>query len=144
VKRLTVSSDASTVELSPTLNGVAYISQGVVLVRPIIQMPKDLFLIALKAADRAKAMNNAKQVALGIIMYSGDHDDVYPSNQSDIGKLIEPYMRDSGIFSGFVYSYGGGLATEIKNPAETTIGHMPGPGGKAVVCADGHVKWQPD
>ena len=112
--------------------------------RPIIQLPKELFLNALNAADRMKAVMNAKQVALGIIMYAGDHDDLYPSSQEDIGKLIDPYLKNQGIFSGFVYSYGGGLASDMKNPAQTTIGYMPGPGGRAVVYADGHVKWQPD
>ena len=37
-----VSSDATEAELSPTMNAVAYISQSVVLVRPLVQVPKDI------------------------------------------------------------------------------------------------------
>ncbi len=48
-----ISSDTVLAVLSPTLSGVAYVSQGVAMVRPIIQMPKALFPQALKAAERA-------------------------------------------------------------------------------------------
>lgn len=139
-----VISDASTVILSPTLTGVAYISQGVAMVRPIVQVPKELFLQALKAEERTALLSRAKQVALGLLMYAGDMDDMLPSNKADIANLIAPYLKDSSLTSGFVYSFQGGLMTDVEKPAETIMGYIGGAGGRAVIYMDGHVKWQSD
>jgi hypothetical protein len=43
-----------------------------------------------------------------------------------------------------VYTFGGGSLASIDAPAETIIGYVTGPGGRAAIYADGHVKWQND
>lgn len=139
-----VISDASTVILSPTLTGVAYISQGVAMVRPIIQIPKELFLQALKAEERTALLSRAKQVALGLLMYASDMDDMLPSNKADIANLIAPYLKNSSLTEGFVYSFQGGLMSDVESPAETIMGYIGGSGGRAMIYLDGHVKWQAD
>lgn len=139
-----VAGDVSFYEVSPTLSGVAYVAQGVAMVRPLIQVPKVVFLDALKAAQKAQALSKAKQVCLALIMYGTDRDDTYPSIHDDIGKLLEPYLKNSDIFSGFVYTFPGGSMTDVKYPAETIIGYVLGPGGRANAYADGHARWQDD
>lgn len=139
-----IAANVSEVALSPKLTAVAYISEGAALVRPIIQVPKEVFAQARSAAERTRIMSNAKQVGLALIMYAADMDDTLPTTQSDVGALIDPYLRNREISAGFVYTFSGGLMTEIKSPAETEMGYIPGPGGRAVVYTDGHVKWVPD
>ena len=60
-----------------------------------------------------------------------------------------PYLKNPSVFenpgtgdNGFVYSYGGptGLA-QITSPATTQLGYVSGPGGRAIIWADGHVTW---
>ena len=111
-----ISSDGVEGSISPALNAVAYISQGVAMVRPLIELPKDLYLQALKAAERTKTLSNAKQVGLALMMYSNDMDDKYPSSQEDIGKLIDPYLKDPSIFAGFQYTFAGGSMSDINKP----------------------------
>lgn len=139
-----VAGNVSEMAISPSTNAVAYVSEGAALVRTIVQLPKDVVLKAKAAAERARVMSNAKQCGLALLMYASDMDDTLPSNTADVANLMYPYTKNRDLTNGFVYTYGGGLMTDIKNPAETIMGYMPGPGGKAVVYTDGHVKWQPD
>lgn len=116
--------------------------QGVVLVRPMVRMPKDQFLKALLVAQKTRTMSNAKQVGVAIMIYSADFDDVLPSGPLD--DKIDPYLKNRALLRGFVYTFSGGDISQIDKPAETELGFMPGPGGRAILYADGHVKWRPD
>jgi len=142
--RSMIASDATHVVLSPTLSGIAYVAQGVAMVRPIIDFPKDLYLNMLKSAERTQIISNTKQVGLGLIMFANDNDDAFPNSQQDLNSLLDPYLKNSDLLSGFVYTFGGGLMDDIQDPANTALGYMPGPGGRAVLYSDGHVKWQND
>jgi hypothetical protein len=142
--RAMVAGDSSQVALSPSLSGIAYESGGILAVRAILQMPKRAFTEALMAAERERLTHNGKQVALAALMYSADFDDVMAPKGLDLSDLLGPYAKDKGIFDGFVYTYPGGSLSDIKNPATTEMGYIAGPGGRAVVYADGHVKWVPD
>ena len=46
--------------------------------------------------------------------------------------------------SAFVYTYSGPTnLSKIEKPSETALGYIPSPGGRALIFADGHVKWEP-
>jgi prepilin-type processing-associated H-X9-DG protein len=139
-----IDSNAPIAELSPAMNAVAYISQGVAMIRPVMQIPKDMYLNALAAAERTKYMSNAKQVALAALMYSADNDDNLPGKGANINDLLNPYSKNQEIFSGFVYSFGGGNLAKVDNPATTELGYITLNGGRVVAYLDGHVKWVPD
>ncbi|HJP82702.1 MAG TPA: hypothetical protein VJ835_04280 [Fimbriimonadaceae bacterium] len=139
-----VAADAEVAELSPTLDSVSYTTKGMAMVRPLISIPKELALKAMEAAERTKILSDAKQVALGLIMYSSDHDDTLPGNGGDWASLISPYLRNNTLMDGFVYTFAGGNLADVKDPAKTEIGYKSGPGGRAVAYADGHVRWIPD
>ncbi|HVT14513.1 MAG TPA: hypothetical protein VHE55_19790 [Fimbriimonadaceae bacterium] len=139
-----IAKDCSAVSLSPALNAVAYVSNGVSMVRPILRVPKRAFLTALKEALKAQAMSNAKQVGLATLMYSSDYDDVLPMQGMDMSDILGPYARNASIFEGFTYTYSGGSTNGMKDPAHTELGYTQGPGGRAVIYGDGHVQWVPD
>jgi hypothetical protein len=141
--RAIIANDASAALVSPTQNAVAYISDGVALIRPIVKIPGKAFLEALAAAERSRLMSNAKQVALAAIMYGSDYDDVLPGSGSNIGDILNPYARNSDIFDGLNYTFKGGSMSDIKDPAHTSLGYVQGSGGRAVIYADGHVEWVP-
>jgi hypothetical protein len=136
-----VTPDGETAALSPTRDAVAYISQGVALVRSFLHMPKDRFIAMRNAAIRTALMNQAKQVALGLLMNANDYDDNYVSNATDWKSALEPYLKDPTLTDGFMYTYPGGNMAAIENPATTMLGYIDGPGGRAVAYADGHCRW---
>ncbi len=137
-----VSTDGIDAQLSPKNDAVAYVSQGSAMIRPLAKVSRQAYDAAIMAAQKAIAMSNAKQVALGLIMFASDMDDVFPS-QGDYNK-VWPYLKDRSLMDSFSYTFGGGSLATIDKPAETSIGYASGPGGRAVAYADGHVKWVPD
>ncbi|MDR3688998.1 MAG: hypothetical protein P4L46_06430 [Fimbriimonas sp.] len=139
-----VSTDGSDGTLSPKLNAVSYETQGSVMVREMVKVPLEAYKNARLAAIRTKLINQAKQVALGLIMYAGDYDDNGLSNQGNWQSQLEPYLRDTSLTDGFNYTFGGGNMGNIADPANTIMGYIEGPGGRAVAYADGHVRWIPN
>ena len=137
-----VTTDGTEPLLSPRLDAVAYLSQGSALVRPIVRVDRKAYEAALLAARKLVAIDHAKQVAIGLLIFASDNDDRLP-NASEIDRIM-PYLKDRGIFDSFTYTYSGGNAVDIDEPATTEIGYVSGPGGRAVAYADGHVKWIPD
>jgi hypothetical protein len=138
-----VSAEMDQYSLSPASQAVFYTSKGIGMVRPLASMPKDAAMKALEAAERNIAMNHAKQAGLGLMMYAADYDDMLPG-AGDITDQVLPYVKNREILDGFFYTFGGGSMADIENPAQTEIGYRTGPNGRAVVYADGHVKWIPN
>ncbi len=137
-----VTADGAGGVLSPKGEQIAYISQGIALVRPLIRIPKEVFLNLRNAEDRREALNRAKQVGLSFIMLASDMDDMLPDKATNWQSQIDPYLKNNSISADFVYSFPGGNISKIDKPAETILGYVPGPGGRAVVYADGHARWQ--
>lgn len=139
-----VAADVDDARLSPGLNAVFYSTKGVGMVRLLMKLPKEVALKSLAEAEKMKVMNDAKQVGMALHMYAADMDDNIPSNGSDWMTALNPYLKNNSPMEGFVYTYGGGNLANVENPATTELGFKHGPGGRAVVYADGHVKWIPD
>lgn len=135
-----ITPEANEYEVSPTSDAIYYESQGLGMVRMLPRISKE----AASKAIQALAVRDAKQVGLALLMYSSDYDDEMPINNGDWMDNVLPYTKDRGVLDGFTYTYSGGSLTEVKDPAKTEIGYKEGPGGRAVVYADGHVKWIPN
>lgn len=132
------------IEVSPTSRHVAYTHKGVALVRELVAVPRAAYERARDAAARTEALSKGKQCALALIMYAADNEDKLPSNKGDWAGSIKPYLRNESTLEGFVYTYPGGFLSEIAAPAMQEIGYVSAPGGRAVVYADGHVKFVAD
>jgi prepilin-type processing-associated H-X9-DG protein len=135
-----VASDCDTAILSPTLEGVLYLNRGALFFRKIQRLTLEEFEQIAESEARKAAMLKAKYVGIGILMYAADWDDMLPTPDG-LADKIAPYIKDVGLLDGFVYTFQGGLATDIESPTETQLGYVDGVGGRAVVFADGHVKW---
>jgi hypothetical protein len=131
-------------KLSPDLKRIAFISQRTLFVRDLKQMDRALFESLIASARRTEAMSNAKQSALAALLYGADMDDVLPGKDANVQELLGPYLKNNSVMKDFVYVFAGGNLNTVANPAETVLGYIPGPGGKAVAYVDGHVKWIPD
>ncbi|HRK21599.1 MAG TPA: hypothetical protein PLX06_07315 [Fimbriimonadaceae bacterium] len=131
-------------ELSPAGDAVAILDQGVVTVRLLAAVSKELYLQAKSAAERAMIMSQAKQVATGLHIFAADADDRFPTQDEFNSGALSPYLKNDNLLKGFVYTYSGGSIGSVENPAGTMIGYVSGPGGFAVAYLDGHVKWLPE
>jgi prepilin-type processing-associated H-X9-DG protein len=138
-----ISSDAEGGTLLPKYALVTYSSRGGLYAAPLMRMDREVFQKMLEAAERQVVMSNAKQLALAAMMYAQDYDENMPSPDGINGKL-EPYTKNTSLFNGFTYTFAGGPLSGIKEPASTEIGYVIGPGGRAIMFADGHVKWKSD
>lgn len=139
-----VAFDSEPPTLASNLGSVYYISRGVAYVRDIAKLPKKVYEDAMIAAERAKLLSQVKQVGTSLLMYAADYDDILPSANGFNASLIDPYLRNQELTSGFVYTFAGGNITDLKDPANTLLGYVEGPGGRAEVYADGHAKWKPN
>ncbi|MHB8636480.1 MAG: hypothetical protein ACYC96_08405 [Fimbriimonadaceae bacterium] len=134
-----VTPNGAMAQLSPAVDAVFYVEGGVAKVRTLEALSADQKR-ELVSAVRAQAVNDAKQSVLAMLMYSNDMDDMLPG-ANDLDAL-GPYLGDQSILDDFVYTPPTNLnQTQIAEPANTQIGYIDGPGGRAIAYADGHVKW---
>ncbi len=138
--RLLLSGDATEGSLMSKGDGALYQSQGALWFAPFIRLDQAQFLAARLAALKQVAMSNARQAGLGLMMYAQDYDETFPDADGIKDKVL-PYVKNEAIFDGFNYTYPGGKLADIDKPAETLLGFVAGPGGRANIYADGHVKW---
>lgn len=102
---------------------------------------------------QTRAVSNAKQLALGSLMYCSDYDDVLPYVQSvvTVKEVTYPYMKNLDVWKTgnpasqwrFNMCLGGVSQTEIAEPASTPLFYESAPwadGRRVVAFADGHVK----
>ncbi|MDR3688997.1 MAG: hypothetical protein P4L46_06425 [Fimbriimonas sp.] len=136
-----VTTDGNRGEMAPKEGAVAYVSQENAMVRRLTKVPLDAYRKARYAALRTKLLGQAKQVGLAILMSCNDNNDNFPSNKGNWQAGLTQYSKDPNLFDGFNYTFGGGNASSIESPAETILGYIDGPGGRAVVFSDGHAKW---
>ena len=132
------------------------------------------FALGRKNAERAVSLSNLRQIALGIIQYTQDHEEKMPDADKWIDEIM-PYVKTEAIFRDpsapvnekWSYAYNRSLshqplarfdapavtvmlfesAAGIKNAADTGES-VPRPGrhsgGTDYALADGHVKWMRD
>ncbi len=139
-----VSTDGVRPLLSPTKEAVAYLNQGSAMVRLLAPIPREAYDKALMEAAKREAVNKAKQIGTGILIYASDMDDVLPGQDVDLRRTLGPYLKNDRLLDGFTYTFRGGSVESVERPAETELGYVSGPGGRAVVYADGHARWVPD
>jgi hypothetical protein len=133
-------SDAAIV--SPGEKFVAYVVDGALFARTIVEITVEQYESMILAAERALLINKGKQVGLAFHMFAADNDDTIPPGFDPKTDLM-PYIKNADMLEGFVLVFQGGELTKVQNPAEAVMGYIEGPGGRAVVYMDSHVKWIP-
>jgi len=129
------------ITILPDQSGVLWIHDGNVYGRSIARVPRATFENLRATLVKREAMSVAKQMALAILMLAQDNDEVLPA-VSEIGETL-PYVKNQSLLDRFQYTYTGVREqARIHNPGEITLGHVNAEGGRAVVYADGHVKWE--
>jgi hypothetical protein len=137
--RALICANAERAQLSPDGSFVSYFSQDAAWVRPIRRMT----MAQYEEEMREWAIVSAKQVGIAVAMYTQDYDEKFPPADG-FGDRVFPYIKDDNMLGEFVYTFHETAMGDIAAPAGTEIGYISGPGGRAVVYADGHIQWSPD
>lgn len=144
---LLIAPDADSPLFLPDLSGILYRSHGALYSIPLVRLSATQFAEANHTALMRETMSNAKQIGLAMMMFAMDNGEKYPAG-GDVAQTVGAYLRNSDVFNnpatgerGFTYSLHGEALSGIEAPSTTPMGYLNGPGGKAVVFADGHVKW---
>ncbi|MCL6535136.1 MAG: hypothetical protein K6U77_03615 [Armatimonadetes bacterium] len=145
-----VASDSALAEVAPQGDAILYMAHGAAFYREIRRTSADAIREMQDRADREQYLKNAKQIAVALLMYVQDYDEMFPPNFGDDGvsQVLLPYLKDPGVFEvngafAFRYQMDGQWLGNIENPVETVAGYLELPNGRMVIYADGHVKWQP-
>lgn len=93
---------------------------------------------------RRIAMDNLKQIGLGLIQYAQDYDENFPP-AGNVDDRILPYLKDRDLYSvgryHWSYTPPSNLAlASLESPATTEIGRIELPCAHVILYADGHVK----
>ncbi|MES2462889.1 MAG: hypothetical protein V4671_20080 [Armatimonadota bacterium] len=128
---------------------ILFTRDGSLCAAPIFRVSVTAFEDALRGIQRTAAISNAKQAALALFGYMQDYEENLPPVGGETAGQIGPYVGNPEIFqnpatgeNGFVYSYQGPTSfAQIALVAETQLGYVSGPGGRAIIWADGHVTW---
>jgi len=119
----------------------AFVDYNTLFIADIFPVNSDIYE---KKVVRDALLSNVKQIGLGMMLYASSFDDVLPPNE-DWQNSIMPFIKNSDLMKGFVFSYiGDRKLNSIENPATTILGYIEGPGGRAVVFADSHAEWIDD
>lgn len=142
-KAALVAADARDVALSPDNRYVSYVSQSNLFVRKIRQLSPQEYQAMLDAAEKLHLMSNAKQLAVAMFIFAKDNSDRLPGKDGFLDRL-SPYVKDTSVFQGFVFEMNGEDLSKVQDPMNQVLGYTQGKSGRAVVYADGHVKWIPN
>lgn len=138
--RALASSDGSA-SLLDDHSGVLILSNGTLSFRKIEKVNLKEFANLVEAAERRELMSYAKQCGLGILLYGADNEDSWPPT-AGFTDALKPYLKDASVMGSFEFLRPSKGMIELDEPAKTPIGQIVGRSGKAVVYADGHVKWE--
>ncbi|GBC94928.1 hypothetical protein HRbin16_00713 [bacterium HR16] len=144
--RALLCADAQAADLSPSGDAVWYISQGAAWVAPLQKLNREQYEAMHREALRETVLSNAKQIGLALLMYVQDYDETFPPNTGDVQAILMPYVKNQEIFNlpgtNFFYLMNMEALGSIDKPAETMMGYIQTPYGRAVIWVDGHVTWQ--
>jgi hypothetical protein len=141
--RALVCPDASWPRLSPACDAVLYLSEGAAWVRPLLRVTMADYAAMGREELRRQAVADATALAqaLETMVENGEY---YP-RPDQLRDWLGPYLKDSpGLLDRLVYTPGAKQLLPPEAQATTVLGYVPGPGGRAMIFADGHVVWQDD
>lgn len=142
-----ITPDGSRPEILP--RAVLYFSDGSLYAAPLQHTNREAYIALRRQHWRIQAMTSAKQIGLGMMMYAQDYDENFPSPDSNLKDIVDPYLKNQSLWNnpetgkfGFQVAYKQTSLSAYQTPANTPLGYLNGPGGRAVIYIDGHVRWE--
>lgn len=112
------------------------------------------YATAKEAAQRTQSLSHLKQIALGLVLYASDYDDVFPYAQSTtaVKWVTYPYIKNESIWTNpnpdgaeyrFNIAIGGVHLPAIESPSQTVLVYESRPwpdGRRGVAFTDGSAR----
>lgn len=111
----------------------------------------------LLSGRKRQVESDAKEIAAALLKYGTEHGTadapVFPPKGAELAKVLAPHISAPEVFlpvgrppkggAVVVYTFSGGkLKDSGAGAAQVEIAHKKGPGGQAVIYADGHTEWK--
>ncbi|MCS7300487.1 MAG: hypothetical protein NZ556_02900 [Fimbriimonadales bacterium] len=142
--------DSTLSEVAPKGDGILYVAHGAAFYRSIVRLDAEQARALKEQLQRAKYLEQARRIATALMMYAQDYDETFPPRFDNeyVAFVLSPYLRDENAFKvngsfAFRYLLDGHNLANLSSHADTEVGYLELPDGRAVIYADGHVKWQP-
>ena len=142
--RVLLSANSRWGKLSPAGDAVLYENEGAAIVRSIAKLPAATVVRAFQAAQQHSVESRARRIGLALLMYAQDNDGELPGDADDVRGLLKRYGVPEAASAGLTYTHPGGPLSANPDAAHTELGYLTGPGGRAVIYANGLVKWRDD
>lgn len=140
-----LSREKSAYDMNDDGRRIMYIAHGAVFLSELTPIDLEAAVKALMDQAKANAMFFAKQAGTAMHIYAADYDDLLPVSGAASRDLVMPYIRSARILDSVVWTnITGQNMGKIQDPANYQLGYVPGPGGRAIIYADGHVGWRAD
>ncbi len=142
--RALVCPDASWSQISPGRDAVLYVSQGAAWVRPILRLSQAAYAAMELVEERRRVVADASVLAKAI-QNMADSGEYYP-RPDQLRDWLLPYLKgDEGLLGKLVFTHEAGVGLFTPDvAAKTVVGHVLGPGGRAIIYADGRAVWKDD
>lgn len=143
--QMQVSREGSTYELKEDGRKIMFMAHGAVFVSELTPIDLEAAVKALMQQAKANAVMFAKQAGTAMHIYASDYDDLLPVSGAASRDSVMPYIKSARILDSVVWTnITGQNMGKIQDPANYQLGYVPGPGGRAIIYADGHVSWRAD
>lgn len=141
--RVLVCPDATWSILAPGRDAALFFSYGAAWVRPILRVSALDYQAMLREEARRQAVADAETLA-GALKNQVQDREYYPK-LDQLNEWLGPYLTDKSLLNSLIYTYAGGLPPKDPEDWPTTqMGYVKGPGGRAIIFADGHAAWKDD
>lgn len=139
---LRLSKEADSAEMNDKRDKILFRAHGAVFQCDLTPVNLDAAAKALGEHAKSQAISMAKQAGTAMHIYSSDYDGLMPLSGASAWDALFPYMKSAKILDSVVWTnVTGQNLSKISNSGSYEIGFVPGPGGNAVIYADGSVGW---
>jgi hypothetical protein len=140
-----LSKEKNAFEMNEDGRRIMYIAHGAVFLSELTPIDLDAAVKALMAQAKVNAVSFAKQAGTAMLIYAADYDDLMPISGASARESVFPYIKSARILDSVVWTnVTGQNMGKIQDPSKYELGYVPGPGGRAIIYADGHVGWRAD
>ena len=133
--------DGDRAQVAPSGNAVLYLAQTGVCVTTLRRAPQALFTEIHFICTPGRCGLPRMAIGQAVRMWSGDHVGELPVPQEALGAL-QSLMPSQFLYEGFRYVWHGGALPAGVRPTEAVVAEILGPGGVALIFADGHSAWK--
>ena len=138
-----LSKEKNAFEMNEDGRRIMYIAHGAVFLSELTPVDLDAAVKALMAQAKVNAVSFAKQAGTAMHIYASDYDDLMPISGASARESVFPYIKSARILDSVVWTnVMGQNMGKIQDPSKYELGYVPGPGGRAIIYADGHVGWR--